>query len=129
MLRAVRDHESGNAGKAPSTEHSLRARCYLLHQTASLPHPHSPEGPSCPPLCIPLLSTCVRSVSGSAMPDSWRDPMDCSLSGSSIHSVSQAGMVEWVAFPSPRDLPGPFPNPGLLHCMQILYCWKQEGSP
>ena len=29
--------------------------------------------------------------------DSFRDPMDCSLPGFSVHGVSQAGILEWVA--------------------------------
>ena len=33
--------------------------------------------------------------------------MDCSLPGSSIHGIFQARILEWVAFPSPGDLPDP----------------------
>ena len=33
--------------------------------------------------------------------------MDCSLPGSSVHGVLQARILEWVAFPSPGDLPDP----------------------
>ena len=39
------------------------------------------------------------------------DPMDYSLPGSSGHGISQARILEWVAFPSPEDLP----NPGIEH--------------
>ena len=35
------------------------------------------------------------------------DPMDCNLQGSSIHGIFQARVLEWVAFPSPGDLPDP----------------------
>ena len=38
------------------------------------------------------------------------DPMDCSLPGSSIHEIFQAGVLEWVAISFSRDLPDPFPN-------------------
>ena len=38
------------------------------------------------------------------------DPMDCSLPVSSIHGIFQARILEWVAFPSPGDLP----NPGIV---------------
>ena len=36
------------------------------------------------------------------------DPVDCSLPGSSVHGILQAGTLEWVAMPSrgssqPRD--------------------------
>ena len=35
-----------------------------------------------------------------------RDPMDCSLPGSSVHGVFQARVLEWVAMSSPPgDLP------------------------
>ena len=33
------------------------------------------------------------------------DPMDDSLPGSSVHGILQARIQEWVAFPSPEDLP------------------------
>ena len=35
------------------------------------------------------------------------DPVDCSPPGSSVHGILQAGILEWVAFPSPGDLPDP----------------------
>ena len=33
--------------------------------------------------------------------------MDYSLPGSSIHGISQTRILEWVAIPSPGDLPDP----------------------
>ena len=49
---------------------------------------------SCPALCAHGLSHV------------WLcDPMDCSLPGSSVHGIFQARTLEWVAFPSPEDLP------------------------
>ena len=33
------------------------------------------------------------------------NPMDCSPPGSSVHGISQARILEWVAIPSPGDLP------------------------
>ena len=33
------------------------------------------------------------------------NPMDCSPSDSSVHGILQAIILEWVAFPSPGDLP------------------------
>ena len=33
------------------------------------------------------------------------DPKDCSLPGSSVHGVSQARILEWVAISSPVELP------------------------
>ena len=45
------------------------------------------------------------------------DPMDCSRPGSSVHAISQARMLEWVAISfSPGDLPDPgikFTSPAL----------------
>ena len=34
-------------------------------------------------------------------------PMDCSPSGSSVHGILPARILEWVSFPSPGDLPDP----------------------
>ena len=33
--------------------------------------------------------------------------MDCHPPGSSVHGISQAIILEWVAIPSPGDLPDP----------------------
>ena len=38
------------------------------------------------------------------------DPMDCSLSGFSVHGIFQARVLEWI--PSPGDLPNPGIEPG-----------------
>ena len=35
------------------------------------------------------------------------DPMDCSLAGSSVHGVLQAGILEGLPGPPPGDLPDP----------------------
>ena len=35
------------------------------------------------------------------------DPLDCSPPGSSVYRILQARILEWVALPSPRDLPDP----------------------
>ena len=35
------------------------------------------------------------------------NPMDCSPPGSSVHRILQAGILGWVAFPTPGDLPNP----------------------
>ena len=54
------------------------------------------------------------------------DLMDCSLPGPCVHGILQASILEWVAIPSPGDLPDPGIEPmsptSLLHCRQILYC-------
>ena len=43
------------------------------------------------------------------------DPMDCSLPGSSVHGIFQARILEWVAIPSPGDLPDPGIEPWSSH--------------
>ena len=35
------------------------------------------------------------------------DPMDCSLPGSSVHGILQAGILVWIALPCPGNLPDP----------------------
>ena len=40
--------------------------------------------------CCCLVSNCIWL---------FRGPMDCSLPGSSVHGISQARILEWVAFP------------------------------
>ena len=35
------------------------------------------------------------------------DPMDCNLPGPSVHGILQARILEWLPFPSLRDLPDP----------------------
>ena len=32
-----------------------------------------------------------------------RNPMNCSLPGSSVHGILQTRILEWVAMPSPRE--------------------------
>ena len=44
------------------------------------------------------------------------DPMDCGPIGSSVHEISQARILEWVAIPSPKDLP----NPGIKPTFSAL---------
>ena len=52
---------------------------------------------------------CVCSVmSDSLQPcadGKWKWATLCSLSGSSVHGIFQARVLEWVPFPSPEDLP------------------------
>ena len=58
------------------------------------------------------------------------NPMNCSLSGSSVHGIFQARVLEWVAISFSRVI---FPtqglNPGLLHRRQMLYRLSHQGSP
>ena len=45
-----------------------------------------------------------------------RNPMDCSPPGCSVHGISQARILEWVAISSPGDLP----NPGIEPVSPVL---------
>ena len=49
------------------------------------------------------------------------DPMDCSLSGSSVHGILQARKLQWVVMPFSRGCFPPRDQICLLHCRQILY--------
>ena len=68
------------------------------------------------------------------------DPMNCSPPGSSVHGILQArripvGFCSGLPFPSchPRKIQRIFltqeSNLGLLHCRQILYHPRYQGSP
>ena len=65
------------------------------------------------------------------------DPKDCSLPGSSVYGISQAGILEWVAIPFPRgsssDLPGIKPTspwgpaslpPALTSYVNLYLLWS-----
>ena len=47
-------------------------------------------------LLVLLLLSCIQL---------FCDPMDSSPPGSSVYGISQARILEWVAFLSPEDLP------------------------
>ena len=58
------------------------------------------------------------------------DLMDCSPSGSCVHEIFQARILEWVAISFSRGSSWPRDQtPGLLHCRQILYQLNYKGSP
>ena len=46
------------------------------------------------------------SVNHSVVSD-FKQPIDDSLPGSTVYGILQARILEWVAFPSPGDLPDP----------------------
>ena len=69
--------------------------------------------------------------------------MDCSLSGSSVHGIFQARVLEWVAISSPGNLPNPgikpgsptlqadalpFEPPGKFHLFKKIYLFFFFGS-
>ena len=48
--------------------------------------------------------------------------------GSSVHGISLARILEWVATPFSRGSSQGL-NPGLSHCRQVLYHLSHQGSP
>ena len=68
-------------------------------QPTRLPHPWDSPGKNTGVGCHFLLQ-CMKVKSESEVAQSCqtlRDPMDCSLPGSSVHGISQARVLEWVA--------------------------------
>ena len=65
-------------------------------------------------------------------PTLW-DPMDCSPSGSSVHGIFQARMLEWVAISSSRGSyrPRDWIHVSCVSCMGrwILYHWATWEHP
>ena len=53
-----------------------------------------------------IKSACAHAQSLSVVSDSC-DPMNYSPPVSSVHGVFQAGILEWLPFPLPGDLPDP----------------------
>ena len=68
-------------------------------QPTRLPHPWYSPGKNTGVGCHFLLQ-CMKVKSESEVAQSCptlRDPMDCSLPGSSVHGIFQARVLEWVA--------------------------------
>ena len=57
------------------------------------------------------------------------DPMDCSSSGSSVHQILQARIVEWVAIPFFEDLPNPRIKPTSPALQEDFLLSKPPGKP
>ena len=62
--------------------------------------------------------------------------IDCCPPDSTVHGILQARILEWIACPPPRNLPGPGFEPAfpaasvlLLHCRWILYRWVTRKAP
>ena len=50
--------------------------------------------------------------------------------GSPVHGMFQARILEWLPFPSPRDLPDPgIKSASPVSCREILYLLSDQGSP
>ena len=60
------------------------------------------------------------------------DPMDCSPPGSSVHGISQAGILRWVAISYSRDLPNPGIEPVSLAAPALsgrFFTTEAPGEP
>ena len=57
------------------------------------------------------------------------NPMDCSPPGSSLHGISQARILKWVAFPSPGDLTSQGANLHLLNWQADSLPVSHQGRP
>ena len=66
-------------------------------------------------------------LSHSVIADSLQN-LDCSLPGSSVYGISQARILEWLAFLSPGDLP----NPGIettTHVSPVFSTLELDSLP
>ena len=95
-------------------------------QPTRLPHPWDSQGKNTGVGCHFLLQ-CVKVKSESEVAQLCpipSDPMDCSLPGSSVHEIFQAGVLEWGAIA--------FSNNGILlsHKKKLnnAACSNMEGS-
>ena len=66
---------------------------------------------------------CAKSLQ--SCPTLW-DTMDCRLSGSSVHGILQARILEWVAMPSSRGI---FLTQGLNPHLLCLLHWQVSSLP
>ena len=59
------------------------------------------------------------------------NPMNCSLPGSPVHGILQAGILEWVAIPFSSDLSDPGIESGspALQAYFFFYHLSHLGSP
>ena len=57
------------------------------------------------------------------------DPMDCSLSGSSVHGISQAGKLEWVVIFFSRGSSQPMDWTSIFCIAGGLFTAKSPGKP
>ena len=58
-------------------------------------------------LVMPAVIFIVPVVESVSHVQLFCDAMDCSSPGSSVHEISQARILEWVAISFSRDLPDP----------------------
>ena len=113
-----------NFAKFPETQMHLKSSASTLSLS---PRPHGPSllpthdqvllifqglAQTCLPLCFLswlsaglyywLVCSCCAVLSCSVVSDPYNS-VDCSLTGSSVHGILQARILEWVAMPSSRE--------------------------
>ena len=86
--------------------------CLLYWQADSLPLSHLEN----------IISMCAKSLQ---LCLTLYDPMDCSLSGSSVQESLQVRIQEWVAFSSPGTFLSQRANSRLLHLLH----WQVGSLP
>ena len=91
----------------------------FLHLLYALHACHSLWGVKSQKMLIILCFLLIYSARGCACSviqscPSLCDPMDCSPSGSSVHGILQARILEWAAISSPGELPNPGIRPKSL---------------
>jgi len=57
------------------------------------------------------------------------NPLDYSQPGSSVYGILQGRILEWVALPSPGDLPNPGVEPRSLTLQADSLPFKPPGKP
>ena len=73
-----------------------------------------------------IVCVCAKSL------QSWLtlcDPMDCSPPGSSLHRISQARILEWVAMPSSRGSSPPKTKLASTALQADSYSWAARETP
>ena len=75
-----------------------------------------------------MLIMCVR-VKSFQLYLTLCDSMDCSLLIPSVRAILQARTLEWVAMPSPGNLPDPGTEPHLLCLLHWRSCSSSLVSP
>ena len=113
LEKAMAPHSSTPAWKIPRTEEPGRLQSMRSHRVG---HDWSDLAAAAVFL---LVCMCVLSrVSRLQL----CNPMDYSPSGSSVHGISQARILEWVAIPFSRGSSQPR-DQTLYLCKKIRYCW------
>ena len=80
----------------------------------------------CPPICINTSAVHVCAQSCLIL----CNPVDCSPPGSSVHGISQARILEWVAVSSFRRSPQPGDQTQIsCNCRWGFFTTEQPGKP